>query len=119
MGAGSRIILVSSTLCHASTVNPRYLLYLTTKGAVEQMVRVLCKDLASKEITVNAVSPGPTDTPLFNKGMSEPALNFVKNLIPRGRLGKPEEIAEVMAFFASEASAWVSGQVLRVNGGMA
>jgi 3-oxoacyl-[acyl-carrier protein] reductase len=100
-------------------VNPHYLLYLSTKGAVEQMVRVLCKDLATKQITVNAVAPGPTDTPLFNKGMSEPGLTFVKNLIPRGRLGAPHEIAEVMAFFASDASGWVSGQVLRVNGGMA
>ncbi|PYI06400.1 NAD(P)-binding protein [Aspergillus sclerotiicarbonarius CBS 121057] len=116
---GASIVLVSSTLCHASTVNPRYLLYLTTKGAVEQMVHVLAKDLGPKEITVNAVAPGPTDTALFANGMSAPVLAAVKNLIPRGRLGTPEEVAEVMAFFCSPASGWVSGQILRVNGGMA
>ncbi|PWY76503.1 short-chain dehydrogenase/reductase-like protein sdr [Aspergillus sclerotioniger CBS 115572] len=116
---GARIILVSTTLCHASTVNPRYLLYLTTKGAVEQMVRVLAKELGPKEITINAVAPGPTDTALFSNGMSAPVLAAVKNLIPRGRLGTPEEVAEAMAFFSSPTSGWVSGQILRVNGGMA
>ena len=114
---GASIILVSTTLCHTSTVNPRYLLYLTTKGAVEQMVHVLAEDLGPKEITVNAVAPGPTDTALSSKGMSAPVLAAVKNLIPRGRLGTPEEIAEVMAFFSSPASGWMSGQILRVNEG--
>ncbi|RAK98994.1 NAD(P)-binding protein [Aspergillus ibericus CBS 121593] len=116
---GARIILVSTTLCHASTVNPRYLLYLTTKGAVEQMVRVLSKELGPKEISINAIAPGPTDTALFSKGMNPAVLAAVKNLIPRGRLGTPEEVAEAMAFFSSPASGWVSGQILRVNGGMA
>lgn len=116
---GARIILVSTTLCHASTISPPYLLYLTTKGAIEQMVRVLAKDLGPKEITINAVAPGPTDTVLFTRGKPEPVLNFIKNLSPQKRLGKPEEIAEAMAFFSSPASGWVSGQILRVNGGMA
>ncbi|KAJ5649897.1 short-chain dehydrogenase/reductase-like protein sdr [Penicillium longicatenatum] len=116
---GARIILVSTTLCHASTISPPYLLYLTTKGAIEQMVRVLAKDLGPKEITINAVAPGPTDTVLFTRGKPEPVLNAIKNLSPRGRLGTPEEIAEAMAFFSSPASGWVSGQILRVNGGMA
>ncbi|KAJ5524757.1 short-chain dehydrogenase/reductase-like protein sdr [Penicillium frequentans] len=116
---GARIILVSTTLCHASTIAPSYLLYLTTKGAIEQMVRVLAKDLGPKEITINAVAPGPTDTVLFTRGKPEAMLNGIKNLSPRGRFGKPEEIAEAMAFFSSPASGWVSGQILRVNGGMA
>ncbi|KAJ5799389.1 NAD(P)-binding protein [Penicillium psychrosexuale] len=104
---GGRIILVSTTLCHASTVTPPYLLYLTTKGAIEQMVRVLAKELGPKEITINAVA------------RPEPVLNAMKNLSPRGHLAQPEEIAEAMGFFSSPASGWVSGQVLRVNGGMA
>ena len=83
------------------------------------MVRVLAKDLGSKEITINAVAPGPTDTVLFTRDKPESVINAMKNLSPRGRLGKPEEIAEAMAFFSSPASGWVSGQVLRVNGGMA
>ncbi|OQD99329.1 hypothetical protein PENVUL_c065G04731 [Penicillium vulpinum] len=115
----ARIILVSTTLCHVSTVSPPYLLYLATKGAIEQMVRVLAKDLGPKGITINAVAPGPTDTEMFTRGKSESVLNTIKSLIPQGRLGTPEEIAESMAFFSSPASGWVSGQVLRVNGGMA
>ncbi|KAJ5179842.1 NAD(P)-binding protein [Penicillium capsulatum] len=116
---GASIILVSSTLCHASTVTPRYLLYLSTKGAIEQMVRVLAKEFGPKEITVNAVAPGPTDTVLFNNGANEAVLTAMNNMNPRGRLGTPEDIAETMAFLGSPASGWVSGQILRVNGGMA
>lgn len=71
MTGGSRIVLLSTTLCHASTVTPNYLLYCSTKGAIEQMVRVLSKDLARKDISVNAVSPGPTATELFMEGKSE------------------------------------------------
>lgn len=116
---GARVIIVSSALCHVSTVSPSYLLYLTTKGAVEQMIRVLAKDLGPKEITVNAIAPGPTDTEVFTRGNSEPAPNAIKGLVPNGRLGTPEEMAETMAYFSCSASAWVSGQILRVNGVMA
>jgi 3-oxoacyl-[acyl-carrier protein] reductase len=119
MATGGKVILISTTLTAASTIIPHYLLYLATKGAIEQMVRGLARDLASKEISVNAVSPGPTDTDLFHNGMTEPVLNYVKGLVPRGRLGKPEEVAEALAFFSSDASGWVTGQILRVNGGMA
>ncbi|KAJ5589177.1 hypothetical protein N7537_011855 [Penicillium hordei] len=116
---GARVILISSALCHVSTVSPPYLLYLTAKGAIEQMIRVLTKDLGPKEITVNAIAPGPTDTELSTPGSSEPASNAIKGLIPNGRLGTPQEMAETMAYLSSSASAWVSGQILRVNGGMA
>ncbi|CAI7617990.1 unnamed protein product [Penicillium viridicatum] len=116
---GARVILVSSALCHVSTVSPLYLLYLTTQGAIEQMIRVLAKDLGSKEITVNAIAPDSTDTELVTPGNSETALNAIKGMVPNGRLGTPEEMAETMAYFSCSASAWVSGQILRVNGSMA
>lgn len=117
----SHIILNSTTLCASSTVNGAYLLYVSTKGAVEQMVRVLSKDLARapKNIFVNAIAPGPTGTELFFEGKSEQMLKMIAGANPQNRIGEPEEIADAILFLASDASRWVSGQILRVNGGMA
>jgi len=119
MPAGSHIIFFSTTLCAASTVMPNYLLYVTTKGAIEQMTRVLSKDLARKDISVNCVAPGPTGTELFLKGKPEGMLKAIASQNPHNRIGEPEEIADAVSFLASERSRWVTGQVLRVNGGMA
>src|SRR3954451_21034495 len=116
MSAGGRIILFSTTQCVASTVTPNYLAYCATKGAIEQIVRVMSKDLARKGIMVNAVAPGPTATDLFLKGKPEGVIKMISGLNPQGRLGKPEEIAETLNFLAGPASSWVTGQVLRVNG---
>lgn len=117
MAHGSHIIFLSTTLCTASTVMPGYLLYNSTKGAIEQMTRVMNKDLGRKGIFVNAVAPGPTGTELFYHGKSEELLKTIASFNPQGRIGQPEEVAEVIAFLAT--SSWVSGQVVRVNGGMA
>jgi 3-oxoacyl-[acyl-carrier protein] reductase len=114
-----RIILFSTTQTAATTVTPNYLAYCASKGAIEQLVRVLSKDLARKGIMVNAVSPGPTATDLFMTGKPEGVIKMISSLNPQGRLGKPEEIAETVNFLASPASSWVTGQVIRVNGGMA
>jgi 3-oxoacyl-[acyl-carrier protein] reductase len=119
MPSGSRIILFSTTLCAASTITPNYLVYASSKGAIEQMTRVLSKDLARKGIMVNCVAPGPTATDLFIKGKSEQLLKMIAGFNPQGRIGTPEEIADVTSFLAGEGSKWVTGQVLRVNGGMA
>jgi len=118
MAPGSRVILFSTTLTGASNVTPNYVTYCATKGAIEQMTRLLSKDLARKGITVNAVSPGPTATDLFLKGKSEQLLKTIAGLNPHNRIGKPEEIADVVAFLSGGDSSWVSGQVLRVNGGV-
>lgn len=120
MPKGSHIVFTSTTLCTASTVTPPYLLYNSTKGAIDQMTRVLAKDLGRPEaggILVNCVAPGPTGTELFYKGKSEQVVKMISNFNPQGRIGKPEEIAEAVLFLAS--SSWTSGQILRVNGGMA
>ena len=119
MQAGSHIILLSTTLCTATTVTPDYLLYCSTKGSIEQMTRVLSKDLARKDISVNAIAPGPTGTELFYKGKSEQVLNTIAGFNPHNRIGTPEEIADVMVFLSGEGSRWITGQVIRVNGGMA
>ncbi|KAI1080450.1 hypothetical protein F5B20DRAFT_580116 [Whalleya microplaca] len=117
MSRGSHIIFLSTTLTTASTVMPGYLLYNSTKGAIEQMTRVINKDLGRKGIFVNAVAPGPTGTELFFRGKSEELLKTIANFNPQGRIGTPEEIAETVVFLAQ--STWVSGQVIRANGGMA
>lgn len=119
MSPGSSIIFFSTSLCAASTVTPNYLTYVTSKGAVDQMTRVMSKDLARKGINVNAVAPGPTGTELFLNGKSEQLLKMIAGFSPQNRIGAPEEIADVVAFLSSSASKWVTGQVLRVNGGMA
>lgn len=117
MARGSHIIFVSTTLTTASTVMPGYLLYNSTKGAVEQMTRVISKDLGRRGVLVNAVAPGPTGTELFYRGKSEEMLKTIANFSPQGRIGTPDEIAEAVVFLTQ--STWVSGQVLRANGGMA
>ncbi|KAL9613698.1 MAG: hypothetical protein Q9167_001775 [Letrouitia subvulpina] len=119
MAPGSHVILNSTTQCAATTVQPGYLLYVTSKGAVEQMTRVLAKDLGRKGIRVNAVAPGPTGTELFFRGKSEQMLKTMASSNPYNKLGEPEEIADAIAFLSSSDSRWVSGQILRVNGGSA
>lgn len=119
MAAGSHIVLFSTTLCAASTVTPNYLLYLATKGAIEQMTRAMSKDLARKDISVNCVAPGPTGTDLFMKGKPDQVIKAIAGLNPHNRLGAPEDIADAVAFLSGSDSRWVTGQVLRVNGGMA
>ncbi len=119
MTADSHIILLSTSLCHASTVTPNYLLYCSTKGAIEQMTKVLSKDLGRKGISVNAVAPGPTGTDLFYKGKSEQMLKTIAGFNPHNRIGMPEEIADAVVFLSGEGSRWITGQILGVNGGMA
>lgn len=119
MSSGSRVILFSTNQCVASTVTPNYLTYIMSKGAMEQMTRGLSKDLARKGITVNCVAPGPIATELFLKGKSEQLLKTISGFHPQNRIGQPEEVADVVAFLSSEAGSWVTGQTLKVNGGLA
>lgn len=116
MASGGRVIFVSTGIAKATTVAAPYLLYGATKGAVEQMTRIMAKDLAAKGINVNAVAPGPTGTELFFEGKSEALVENIKKSSPFGRLGEPEDIANVVAFLSGKDSSWVAGQIIHVNG---
>ncbi|TKC18875.1 SDR family oxidoreductase [Robertmurraya kyonggiensis] len=96
---------------------PGYSVYAGTKGAVEQFTRQLAKEFAVKEITINTISPGPINTELFNVGKTEQQIEGMKKSIAFGRIGEPEDIANVIDFLVSEKSEWITGQTIRVNGG--
>ena len=109
---GGRIVAISTNLTRQAF--PGYGLYAASKAAVEQMVRVLARELGGRGITVNAVSPGPTDTDM----MSDAARRSAPAITPLGRVGTPEDIADVVAFLASGQAAWVTGQTIGANGGI-
>ncbi|HEX5397763.1 MAG TPA: SDR family oxidoreductase [Verrucomicrobiae bacterium] len=117
MADGGRIINISSST--TARHMPTYGAYVATKGAVEQFTRSLAGELGPRGITVNVISPGPTETELFREGKTAEQIERFAKLSAFGRLGQPPEIAEVVAFLASEAAGWVTGQNIRVNGGVA
>ncbi|MGW2841452.1 SDR family oxidoreductase [Streptomyces sp. NPDC001493] len=97
---------------------PTYAAYAATKGAVEAMTLVLARELRGRDVTVNAVAPGPTATPLFLDGKPQQVVDTIASLSPMERLGTPEDIAEAVAFLAGPGR-WINGQVLYANGGVA
>jgi 3-oxoacyl-[acyl-carrier protein] reductase len=114
--SGGRIISFSSSV--VGLYQPTYAVYAATKAGVEAMTHVLSKELRGRNITVNAVAPGPTATELFLKGKPQEVIDHLSKLAPLERLGQPEDIANAVAFLAGPDGAWVNGQVLRVNGGI-
>jgi 3-oxoacyl-[acyl-carrier protein] reductase len=98
---------------------PGYGAYVATKAAVEQLTRVFSKEVGSRGINVNSVSPGPTNTELFLKGKSDETINRLASLSAFNRLGEPDDIAKVVLFLASDEAKWINAQNIGVNGGMA
>ena len=114
--AGGAIINFSSSVTKIAL--PSYTAYAATKGAVDAMTLILAKELRGRDVTVNAVAPGPTATPLFLDGKPEKAVESLRTMSPLERLGQPEDIAETVAHLAGPAR-WTNGQVLYANGGIA
>jgi 3-oxoacyl-[acyl-carrier protein] reductase len=112
---GSIIALTTSLVRHAA---PGLGPYSATKAAVECMVRSMAKELAGRKVRVNAVAPGPVDTDLFRAGKTDEARQRSAAMSPLNRVGEPAEIAEVIAFLASERSSWIDGQIVQPNGGL-
>ena len=117
MAEGGRIVNFSSST--TAIMMPNYGVYVATKGAVEQLTRSLAKELGDRQITVNVISPGPTDTELFTVGKTAEQIQRFTQMTALGRLGKVEDIADVTAFLCSEQARWITGQNIRVNGGIA
>ncbi|WP_176072943.1 SDR family oxidoreductase [Brucella intermedia] len=111
-----RIINFSTSVVGLKLEN--YGIYAATKAAVETLTAIMAKEMRGRNITVNAVAPGPTATDLFLDGKSEELVARMAKMSPLERLGTPEDIAGVVAFLAGPDGAWVNGQTLRANGGI-
>ncbi|MEO7937296.1 MAG: 3-oxoacyl-ACP reductase FabG [Burkholderiaceae bacterium] len=109
-----RIISISSVAAVAG--NRGQVNYSAAKGALHAASRSLALELASRGVTVNAVAPGLIDTRMID-GQFDPAA--IKRLVPMQRLGRPQEVADLVGFLASDQAAYISGQVISINGAMA
>lgn len=114
---GGRIINISTTV--TKVILPGYGLYAASKGAVDQITRVLSRELGEKNITVNSISPGPTDTELFREGKSEEQIRQMAAMSAFNRIGTPKDVADAVALLVSDDAGWITGQNIFVNGGLA
>jgi 3-oxoacyl-[acyl-carrier protein] reductase len=113
---GGAIINFSTSVTR--TQFPTYGAYVASKAAVESMTMILARELRGKDITVNAVAPGPTATPLFLDGKDEQTIDNLSKAAPLERLGTPEDIADTVTYLATSGR-WINGQVIFSNGGLA
>jgi 3-oxoacyl-[acyl-carrier protein] reductase len=114
---GGRIVNLSSSATRLML--PTYGAYVATKAAVEQLTRIFAKEIGPRGITVNSISPGPTNTELFRAGKSDETIQRLATMAALGRLGEPDDVARVVLFLVSDDARWVTGQNVGVNGGFA
>ena len=110
-----RIINLSSVVAEMGNAGQSN--YAASKGGLEALTRSLARELGSRNVTVNAVAPGFIDTDM-TRNLAEQAKGALRERIPLGRLGSAEDVAGVVRFLASDAAAYVTGQVIHVNGGL-
>jgi len=110
-----RIVNFSTSL--VGSLMPSYAIYAATKAAVETMTSIMAKELRGRNITVNAIAPGPTATDMFLTGKSPELVQQMAKVPPLERLGTPDDIAGVVSFLAGRDAGWINGQTLRANGG--
>lgn len=113
---GGRIVSITSSLTSAPL--PGLCLYTASKAAIESFTQTLAKELAGRDITVNCVAPGATATEVFLQGKTQETIQHFADLSPLGRVGTPEDIANVVSFLVSIEGGWINGQTLRANGGV-
>jgi 3-oxoacyl-[acyl-carrier protein] reductase len=116
---GGRIIVVSTGGTKMYFANAS--LYIGSKGAIEQFARTLSRELGPRNVTVNILSPGFTETDMFNRAADELGSENIRagaGLSPFNRIGTSEEVAEVAGFLASDAAGWVTGQNVQAGGGV-
>jgi 3-oxoacyl-[acyl-carrier protein] reductase len=114
--SGGRIVNFSSSVLGLAL--PGYSAYAGSKAAVEAFTAILARELRGKQITVNAIAPGPTATELFFRGKTDEVIARMAKASPLERLGTPEDIASAVAFLVSADGGWINGQTVRANGGI-
>jgi len=122
LGEGSNIIVISSIAARAVVGKPdldnaSILVYAATKGALETLVKNWAAILGPRGIRVNAVAPGVIDTDMSNFTKTETGRNIALGMQALKRIGKPEDIADIVAFLASDAARWITGASIPVDGG--
>jgi NAD(P)-dependent dehydrogenase (short-subunit alcohol dehydrogenase family) len=122
LGEGSNIILISSTAAHSvvgkpGLDNPSILAYASTKGALETLVKNWAAILGPRGIRVNAIAPGVIDTDMSNFTKTEAGRETALGMQALKRIGKPEDVADVVAFVASDGARWITGASIPVDGG--
>ncbi|MBB2754050.1 UNVERIFIED_ORG: 3-oxoacyl-[acyl-carrier protein] reductase [Rhizobium aethiopicum] len=113
---GGRVINLSTSVVGLKLET--YGVYAATKAAVEMLTAIMAKEMRGRNITVNAIAPGPVATDLFLNGKSEELVARMAKMNPLERLGTAEDIAAAVAFLAGPDGGWINGQTLRANGGM-
>lgn len=114
--SGGSVINISSAIVRENLVGS--MLYTCTKASIDAMTRCLAKELGPKQIRVNSVSPGLTDTKLARDTMPSPMFERIARHTPLRRLGQPDDIAGLVGFLASDDACWVTGEIIGATGGM-